>query len=247
MLIFRARATLPSVDGTGLRTTRHFSVDDPENTEFGDLRRLDDDTLAPSGVWLPDDHRGLEEVTYVAAGMWEQIDGSGRRSLLAAGALQRVTFGAASGYGGWNPSRVEPVRRVRLGLRSAGHDLGASVEQQDFPEDARRGRWLPVLVPAPGFGGSDAPVHPRGVTVHQDVAVYACALGSGAEVVHRFRRGFQGYLFLIRGMAHVATDADAGELGEGGAVKVIAEAKVAVRARESGADVLLVETRAPAA
>jgi redox-sensitive bicupin YhaK (pirin superfamily) len=85
------------------------------------------------------------------------------------------------------------------------------------------------------------------VTVHQDVAVYASALGPGEEVVHRFRRGFLGYLFLIRGMAHVATDADAGELGEGGAVKVIAEDKVAVRARESGADVLLVETRAPAA
>jgi quercetin 2,3-dioxygenase len=247
MLIFRSRATLRLVDGAGLRTTRHFSVDDPENAEFGDLRRFDDDTLAPSGVWLPDHHRGLEEVIYVVAGMWEQTDGSGGRGLLAAGALQRMACGADTGYGGRNPSRIEPVRRVRLGLRPAGHDLGASVEQRCFPEAARRGRWLPVLVPAPGFGGSDAPVNPGGVTVHQDVAVYASALGSGAEVVHRFRRGFQGYLFLIRGMAHVATDADGGELGEGGAVKVIAEAKVAVRARESGADVLLVETRAPAA
>jgi quercetin 2,3-dioxygenase len=247
MLIFRWRATLHLVHCTGLRTTRHFSVDDPENAEFGDLRRFDDDTLAPGGVWLPDDHRGLEEVTYVVAGMWEQTDGSGRRSLLAAGALRRVTFGPDTGHGGRNPSRIEPARRVRLGLRPAGRDLGASAEQRFFPEAARRGRWLPVLVPASGFSGSDAPVNPGGVTVHQDVAVYASALGLREEVVHRFRRGFQGYLFLIRGMAHVATDADAGELGEGGAVKVIEEDKVAVRARESGADVLLVETRAPAA
>ena len=246
MLIFRSRATLHPVDGPGFRTTRHFSAEDPEHAGFGDLRRFDDDTLAPRGVWPPHGQRDLEAVTYVVAGTWEQTDGSGRRGLLPAGAVQRASAGAASAYGGRNPSRIAPVRRVHLGLRPAGHERRASVERRFFPEAARRGRWLPVLVPAPGCGGADAPANPGGVTVHQDAAVYASALGAGEEVVHRFRRGFQGYLFLIRGRAHVATDADAGELAEGGAVEVLAEAKVAVRARGSSVDALLVETRAPA-
>ena len=44
--------------------------------------------------------------------------------------------------------------------------------------------------------------------------------------------------------AHVATDTDAGELDEGGAAKIVGESEVGVRARDDGAELLLVETRA---
>ena len=99
-------------------------------------------------------------------------------------------------------------------------------------------------MPAAGYGGPDAPTNPDAVTVHQDATVYATLLDPGEAVTHRFRPGFQGYLFVVHGSAHVATDSDAGELDEGGAAKVIAEPAVDVRARDAGAELLLVETRA---
>jgi redox-sensitive bicupin YhaK (pirin superfamily) len=82
------------------------------------------------------------------------------------------------------------------------------------------------------------------VTVHQDATVYATLLEPAQAVTHRFREGFQGYVFVVHGDAHVATGGDAGELDEGGAAKIVDEPEVSVRARDAGAELLLVETRA---
>ena len=101
-----------------------------------------------------------------------------------------------------------------------------------------------MLVPAGGYGGPESPTNPGAVTVHQDAAVYATLLLPGQAIDHRFRAGFQGYLFVVHGAAHVATDGDAGELEVGGAAKVTGETEISVRARDDGAELLLVETRA---
>ena len=59
-----------------------------------------------------------------------------------------------------------------------------------------------------------------------------------------FRAGFNGDLFVVHGAVHVATDDDACEVEEGGAAKIEDEPEVSIRARTSGAEVLVVETRA---
>lgn len=80
--------------------------------------------------------------------------------------------------------------------------------------------------------------------MHQDAALFATLLDPGQAVRHRFRPGFDGYLFVVYGAAHVSTDGDAGELDEGGAAKVRNEPEMTVRARAEGAELLLLETRA---
>jgi hypothetical protein len=136
------------------------------------------------------------------------------------------------------------MRFIQMWIIPRERGLEPSIEQRSFSEAERRGRLLPVLVPAAGYGGSDAPVNPDAVTVHQDAAVYATLLDPGQAASHRFRPGFNGYVFIVRGAAHIATDVDAVEVDEGGAAKVEGEREVTIRARDDGAEVLLVETRA---
>ena len=101
-----------------------------------------------------------------------------------------------------------------------------------------------MLVPAPGYGGPDAPANPNAVTVHQDAAMFATLLAPAQAVTHRFRQGFDGYLFVVHGEAHVATDDDAGELDTGRRRQGRRPSReVSVRARDAGAQLLLVETR----
>ena len=133
------------------------------------------------------------------------------------------------------------MRFIQMWIIPAERGLEPSIEQREFPEERRRGGWLPVLVPAEGYGGPDAATDPEAVTVHQDAAVYATLLGAGETLTHTFRAGFQGYLFVVHGSARIA---DAGELDEGGAAKVIGEPSVEVGAGDAGAELLLVETRA---
>jgi hypothetical protein len=135
------------------------------------------------------------------------------------------------------------MRFIQMWITPAKLGIEPSVEQRSYPEDERRGRLLPVLVPAPGFGGDDAPGADGAVTVHQDAAVYAGLLGPGAETEHRFRTGFGGYFFVVHGSAEL----EDGLVDEGGAARIADVPRVRMRAGERGAEVLLVETRVSAA
>ncbi len=247
MITLRPRATIHHVEGGWYRANWHFSFDDyddPANTWFGDLRVFNDDTMLPGATWPMHPHRDIEGITYVADGTFEHADSCGNGGVLTPGSVQRATLGSGMQHSERNHSATEAMRFIQMWIMPARRGLEPSVEQQTFSEDARRGRWLPVLVPAPGFGGDGAPSNPAAVVVHQDAAVFATLLAAGQGVIHVFRPGFQGYLFIVRGAAHVATDADAGEIDEGGAVKVTGERDVTIRARDPGAEALLVETRA---
>jgi quercetin 2,3-dioxygenase len=247
MLTLRRSETLHHVEGGWFQANWHFSFDDyddPDNTWFGDLRVFNDDTLVPGAVWPMHPHRDIEGITYVAEGTFEHADSRGNGGILAPGSVQRATLGSGMEHSEGNHSRTESMRFIQMWIIPRERGLEPSIEQHSFSVEARRGRWLPVLVPAPGYGGPDAPVNPDAVTVHQDAATYATLLDPGQAVSHAFRPGFNGYLFVVQGDAHVATDGDAVEVDPGGAVKIEVEPEVAVRARDGGAELLLVETRA---
>jgi redox-sensitive bicupin YhaK (pirin superfamily) len=247
MLTLRRRASLHHTDGGWFSANWHFSFDDyddPENTWFGDLRVFNDDTLVPGAVWPMHPHRDIEGITYVAEGTFEHADSAGNGGILPPGSLQRATLGSGMQHSEGNNSPSEPMRFIQMWIIPRERGLEPSVEQHSFSAEERRGRWLPVVTPAPGYGGPDSPTNPGAVTVHQDATVFATLLGPGQAVTHRFREGFQGYVFVVHGDAHVATDGDAGELDEGAAAKVENETDLTVRARDDGAEVLLVETRA---
>ena len=234
MITLRPRASLHHVEGGWFSANWHFSFDtydDPENTWFGDLRVFNDDRLIPGAIWPMHPHRDIEGITYVAEGMFEHRDSRGNGGILPPGSVQRATLGSGMEHSEGNNSQTVPMRFIQMWIIPARRDLEPSVEQHSFSEDERRTPWVPVLVPADGYGAADAPTNPDAVTVHQDAAVYATILGPGQGIDHRFRDAFQGYLFVVHGGAHVSTDADdVGELDEGGAAKIVGEPEFKVRA-----------------
>jgi redox-sensitive bicupin YhaK (pirin superfamily) len=247
MLTLRRRDTLHHTEGGWFSAAWHFSFDDyvdPENTWFGDLRVFNDDRLVPGAVWPMHPHRDIEGITYVAEGMFEHADSRGNGGILPPGSVQRATLGSGMEHSEGNHSQTEAMRFIQMWIIPAERGLEPSIEQASFDEASFRGRWLPVVVPGLGYGGADAPANPDAVAVHQDATVYATVLGPDQALTHRFRAGFQGYAFVVHGDAHVATDRDAGELDEGGAAKIVDEPELSVRARNAGAELLLVETRA---
>jgi quercetin 2,3-dioxygenase len=246
MITLRPRATIHHVEGGWFSANWHFSFDtyhDPENTWFGDLRVFNDDRLIPGAVWPMHPHRDIEGITYVAEGSFEHADSRGGGGILAPGSVQRATLGSGMEHSEGNHSRTEPMRFIQMWIIPRERGLEPSIEQRAFDEPSRRGRWLPVLVPAPGYAGDDAPANTDAVVVHQDAAVYATLIEPDQSVTHRFRPGFQGYCFVVHGAVQITTDT-AGDLDEGGAAKVIGEAELSVRATALGAELLLVETRA---
>jgi redox-sensitive bicupin YhaK (pirin superfamily) len=246
MILIRPVNTIHHTDGGWFNANWHFSFDfyrDPENTIFGDLRVFNDDRLMPGAIWPMHPHRDIEGVTYVAEGTFEHADSMGNGGVLLPGSVQRATLGSGMQHSERNHSKTEPMRFIQMWILPAELGLPPSVEQESHSEADRRGVLKPVLVPASGFGGPDAPQADDAVTVHQDAAVYASLLDAGQKVGHRFRESFGGYLFLVHGTARVGVDGDAAEVDEGGAAKISDEPLVELTAGADGAELLLVETR----
>ena len=155
MITVRQPASLHHVEGGWFSANWHFSFDnydDPANTWFGDLRVFNDDRLIPGAVWPMHPHRDIEGITYVAEGMFEHADSRGNGGILPPGSVQRATLGSGMEHSEGNHSQTEPMRFIQMWIIPAQRDLEPSVEQRSFDEASRRGRWLPVLVPAPGYG-----------------------------------------------------------------------------------------------
>jgi len=239
-IVRRPRASLFHAEGGWFSANWHFSFDqywDEANMGIGDLRVFNDDRLVPGAAWPMHPHRDIEGITYVAEGTFEHADSRGNGGVLHPGAVQRATLGSGMQHSERNGSKTEPMRFIQMWIMPSRRGLEPSIEQREFAAEVRRNALRPVLVPAPGFGGEDAPQAREAVTVHQDAAVYAGLLDPKKMVPHQFRRGFGGYLFVVHG-ALVRPEID-----EGGAAKIANEPSIELEAGANGAEVLLVETR----
>jgi redox-sensitive bicupin YhaK (pirin superfamily) len=239
-IVLRPRASLFHAEGGWFSANWHFSFDqywDEANMGIGDLRVFNDDRLVPGAAWPMHPHRDIEGITYVADGTFEHADSRGNGGILHPGAVQRATLGSGMQHSERNGSKTEPMRFIQMWIMPSRRGLEPSIEQREFASDARRNVLKPVLVPAEGFGGDGAPRADDAVTVHQDAAVYAGLLDANRKVRHQFRRGFDGYLFVVHGSLVGP------ELDEGGAAKIQAESALDLEAGSKGAEVLLVETR----
>jgi quercetin 2,3-dioxygenase len=239
-IVLRPRASLFHAEGGWFSANWHFSFDqywDEANMGIGDLRVFNDDRLIPGAAWPMHPHRDIEGITYVAEGTFEHADSRGNGGILHPGAVQRATLGSGMQHSERNGSKTEPMRFIQMWIMPSRRGLEPSIEQREFSPETRRNVLKPVLVPAEGFGGKDAPRANDAVTVHQDAAVYAGLLDAKNRIRHEFRSGFGGYLFVVHGSLVRP------ELDEGGAVKIQEEPAIELEAGPSGAEVLLVETR----
>lgn len=236
----RPSASLHHVEGGWFSANWHFSFDryyDEAHMGIGDLRVFNDDRLVPGAAWPMHPHRDIEGITWVAEGTFEHADSLRNGGILLPGSVQRATLGSGMQHSERNGSKTEPMRFIQMWILPSRRGLVPSVEQRSFDPASRQDRLIPVLVPAPGYGGADAPTSPHAVTVHQDAAMYAGLLSAGSSVTHRFRDGYGGYLFVVHGGLPSPV------LDEGGAAIVRGERSLTITAGADGAEVLLVETR----
>lgn len=242
-VLIRPRRSLYHAEGGWFSANWHFSFDtywDEAFTQFGDLRVLNDDRLVPGADWPMHPHRDVEGITYVAEGTFAHADSLGNDGTLPSGSVQRMTLGSGAWHSERNGSKTDPLRFIQMWIVPAKRGLAPGVEQREFSAASRKNALKPVLVPALGYGGPDAPKADDAVVVHQDAAMYASLLDPGAEVTHPFRSGFGGYLFVVHGDADLVGH---GTVDEGGAARIGAMDRVTIRGGTAGAEILLVETR----
>jgi len=176
-----------------LDTWHSFSFDsyyDPDHVQFGPLRVLNEDFVAPGAGFPPHPHRDMEIITIVLEGAVAHRDSTGGEGVTRAGDVQVMTAGTGVVHSEYNPSAGERLHLLQIWILPDARGRTPRYDQKTFPGAARRNALLPVV------SGSDAN---GALRIHQDATLYAASLDAGKTVTHTLAPGRRAYLFVSRG------------------------------------------------
>ncbi len=180
---------------------------DPRHMQFGALRVINEDRVAPGRGFGTHGHRDMEIVSYVLDGAVEHKDNIGNGSVIRPGDVQRMTAGTGVLHSEFNPSATEAAHFLQIWMLPARAGLAPGYEQKYFDAADKRGRLRLVASPQ-GAEGS--------VTIHLDAQLYAGLFDAGEAATHALAEGRRAYVHVARGEVTINGVA----LGAGDALKV---------------------------
>ena len=163
---------------------------DPAHVEFGVLRVINEDRVAPGGGFGTHPHRDMEIISYVLSGELAHRDSIGNGSVIRPGDVQRMSAGTGVSHSERNPSGTTPVHFLQIWIRPDRNGIAPGYEQKRFEPADKRGR-LRLIASGDGAEGS--------VLIHQDARLHA-GLFDGAEAARlAIGAGRRVYVHLVRG------------------------------------------------
>lgn len=193
MLQVRRSADRGFFDHGWLKTYHTFSFgdyQDPAWVDFGPLRVINDDTVAPGQGFGKHGHRDMEIVTYILAGELQHRDSMGNGSVIRVGDVQRMSAGTGVTHSEFNPSGEEPVHLLQIWIHPEAQQLPPGYEQKNFTAAEKRGR-LRLIASHQGEAGS--------VLIHQDARVYAGQFDGAERAEHAVPAGRRAWVHVARG------------------------------------------------
>jgi quercetin 2,3-dioxygenase len=205
MLEVRRSADRGYFDHGWLKTYHTFSFadyQDPDWVDYGPLRVINDDRVAPGEGFGKHGHRDMEIVTYILEGELEHKDSMGNGSIIRVGDVQRMSAGTGVLHSEFNHSAEREVHLLQIWIHPEAARLPPGYEQKHFTEADKRGR-LRLIASPDGADGS--------VTLHQDARVYAGLFDGIEHATFEVRSGRRAWLQVARGRL----DASGARLGAG--------------------------------
>lgn len=178
---------------------------DTEYIQFGALRVLNEDRVAPGAGFGTHGHSDMEIISYVLEGELAHRDSTGISSVIRPGDVQRMSAGAGVRHSEFNHSATSPVHFLQIWIQPDQYGLAPEYEQKHFERQEKRGR-LRLIASADGRDGS--------VRVHQDVRVYAGLFDGPERAELRVDAGRRIYVHVALGAVTASGEA----LGAGDAL-----------------------------
>jgi quercetin 2,3-dioxygenase len=198
---------------------------DPEHVEFGALRVINEDRVAPGKGFGSHGHRDMEIISYVLEGALAHKDSTGTTSTIHPGDVQRMSAGGGVVHSEFNPSPTEGVHFLQIWIQPNVRGIAPSYEEKRFPVEEKRGKLRLIASPDRAEGS---------VLIHQDARIYAGLFDAGESAQLGVSPNRRVYVHVARGSVHV----NGTKLETGDALKLTDTAELSLH-DGAGAEVLV--------
>ena len=165
---------------------------DPERINFGALRVLNDDTVAPGMGFSTHSHRDMEIISILLEGDLEHQDSMGHKSVIQSGDVQVLSAGTGITHSEYNKNTDIPVKFLQIWIVPNQKGVTPRYDQITLNRTDRQNKLQQILSPFP---------EDEGVWIHQNAWFYRAQLDTGKELHYPLHEKEKNgvYAFVLEG------------------------------------------------
>jgi len=172
---------------------------DPQRIQFGALRVLNDDIMAPGTGFGTHPHDNMEIVTIPLQGGLAHKDSTGGQGVIWAGDIQVMSAGTGLTHSEFNASKTEEARTLQIWVFPKKPNIKPRYEQRKFEAADRQLKWQIIVTPDATPKATSGPIW-----INQDALFLRGDFPAGAKADYFLRFEDNGaYLFVIDGEVEV--------------------------------------------
>ncbi len=169
---------------------------DPARMNFGVLRVLNDDEVAPGMGFGTHPHQNMEIVSIPLEGDLEHKDSMGNVAVIRAGDIQAMSAGTGVSHSEYNKNRDTPVKFLQIWIVPNKANVTPRYDQITLDPDNLKNRFTQIISPHP---------EDEGIWIHQNAWFHLGVFDAGETQAYSFRKTGNGlYVFVLEGSCQVA-------------------------------------------
>lgn len=153
-----------------LKSRHSFSFGEycnPDYMEFGDLRVINDDVIAPKQGFDTHTHDNMEIISIVLDGELEHKDSMGNDTIIKKGEIQKMSAGKGVSHSEFNPAKTKSVHFLQIWIKPNLQNIPPSYQQKKFDKKLLTNQ-LKLIVSSDGRDDS--------IIISQDAELYQTLL-----------------------------------------------------------------------
>ncbi len=171
----------------------------PERTNFGVLRVLNDDKIAPSKGFGTHPHDNMEIISIPLEGALKHKDSMGNGAIVQHGDVQVMSAGTGIRHSEFNANDDQHVKLLQIWLFPNKKNVTPRYDQISIKEIEKKNEFYQVLSP----NSND-----QGVWIHQDAWFHLGEFDEEVCSTYKINKSGNGvYAFIIEGTAEIAGQA----------------------------------------
>ena len=192
--IYHSAETRGNANHGWLKANHSFSFAqyyDPERMNFGALRVLNDDTIAPGKGFGTHPHDNMEIITIPLKGDLEHKDSMGNVGVINEGEIQVMSAGTGVYHSEYNKNKDKPINLLQLWVIPKTRNIKPRYDQKSLREYKKTNAFYQILSPNQDDGG---------MWIHQDAWFHMGEFNQSTETEYITKKQGNGiYIFVIEG------------------------------------------------